>query len=323
MNQHAPDQRYCLISPCRNESAFARRTIESILNQTVLPALWIIVDDGSTDETPKILAEYTQRYSWIKVIHREDRGFRKLGGGVIDAFYDGYRAMQADEPNMPYFAKFDLDLEMPPAYFETLLERMNDNPRLGTCSGQPHYIAANGTKVSEKCGPENSVGMVKFYRTQCFQEIGGFVREVMWDGIDCHRARILGWIAASWDDPQLEFVHLRPMGTSHRNWWTGRVRHGAGQHFMGTAPTYMLASAMYRMTRPPRIVGGLGMLWGYFKSAVMRRERYRDQAFIKFLRRFQWECLRYGKPAALDRVNQRQAGVWKASHPTLQESVAS
>ena len=85
--------------------------------------------------------------------------------------------------------------------------------------------------------------MVKFYRTACFQQIGGFVRELMWDGIDCHRCRMFGWIAVSWDDPALNFIHLRPMGTSHKNWWTGRVRHGVGQYFMGTGVSYMLASA--------------------------------------------------------------------------------
>ncbi len=71
---------------------------------------------------------------------------------------------------------------------------------------------------------------------------------------------MLGWIAVSWDDPELRFVHLRPMGTSHRNWWTGRVRHGVGQYYMGTGVLYMLASAGYRMTRPPLVVGGLAML---------------------------------------------------------------
>src|SRR5262245_21698353 len=88
----APQQprRYCLITPCRDESKFARRAIECVLKQTVLPALWIIVDDGSKDQTPQILAEYAAKVPWIKVITRGDRGGRKLGGGVIDAFYCGY-----------------------------------------------------------------------------------------------------------------------------------------------------------------------------------------------------------------------------------------
>jgi poly-beta-1,6-N-acetyl-D-glucosamine synthase len=109
----------------------------------------------------------------------------------------------------------------------------------------------------------------------------------MWDGIDGHRCRQLGWIAVSWDEPDLRFIHLRPMGSSHKNWWTGRQRHGFGQYFMGTSPWYMLASAAYRMTRPPRVVGGLAMLYGYFKSMVQRNPRYADTEFRRFLRRYQ------------------------------------
>ncbi len=166
--------------------------------------------------------------------------------------------------------------------------------------------------VSEKCGDENSVGMIKFYRTGCFKQIGGFIRMLMWDGIDCHRCRMNGWVAASWDDPDIRFEHLRPMGTSHKNWWTGRVRHGVGQYYMGTGPLYMLASALFRMTRPPVVVGGVAMLWGYFKSMLQRRERYGDRKFRRFLNAYQWQSLLTGKSRATARLNARQASAWKA-----------
>jgi hypothetical protein len=159
-------------------------------------------------------------------------------------------------------------------------------------------------------GDENSVGMTKFFRTACFRQIGGFVREVMWDGIDGHRCRQLGWIAVSWDAPELRFVHLRAMGTSHKNWWTGRERHGFGQYFMGTAPAYMLASALFRMTRPPVVVGGLAMAVGYFKSMLQRRPRYGDAAFRRFLRKYQWASLLKGKRRATAELNARQAALW-------------
>ncbi|MDB5301670.1 MAG: glycosyl transferase family 2, partial [Phycisphaerales bacterium] len=89
-NPSPPSRRYLLVTPCRDEAKFARRTLESVARQTIPPALWIVVDDGSTDETPGILAEYAARLPYLKVIRRENRGFRKLGGGVIDAFYSGY-----------------------------------------------------------------------------------------------------------------------------------------------------------------------------------------------------------------------------------------
>lgn len=305
-----PDRRYCLISPCRDEEQYARRTLDSVAAQTAPPALWIVVDDGSSDGTPHILSEYARKLPYLQIIRRENRGFRKLGGGVIDAFYEGYQHVPRGA--FPYIAKVDLDLELPPRYFETLLERLEENPRIGTCSGQPYFYDAGGALVSEKCGLENSVGMTKFYRSECFEEIGGFVRHLMWDGIDCHRARMQGWIAASWDDPQLRFIHLRPMGTSDKNWWTGRLRHGAGQYFMGTGPAFLLASAAYRMTRPPRLVGGLGILWGYCRSVLQRAPRYDDPQFVQFLRSFHRDCLLRGKSAAVRRLHQRQAAVWQA-----------
>jgi biofilm PGA synthesis N-glycosyltransferase PgaC len=153
--------------------------------------------------------------------------------------------------------------------------------------------------------------MTKFYRTACFGQIGGFVREVMWDGIDCHRCRMLGWMACSWDEPELRFIHLRPMGSSQQSMWAGRKRHGYGQYFMGTGLTYLTASALYRMTRPPRVVGGLAMWWGYVSAMAARRPRYSDLRFRQFLRQYQWASLFGGKARAVRKLDARQAAIWQ------------
>jgi poly-beta-1,6-N-acetyl-D-glucosamine synthase len=308
-------RRYALITPCRDEAQYARRTLDSVTRQTIPPAIWVIVDDGSTDETPKILAEYAERFPYIKIVTRADRGERKLGGGVMDAFYAGYETIDPSE--YEYVCKLDLDLDLPHRYFETLMERMEANPRIGTCSGKPYYVK-DGKLISEMCGDEHSVGMIKFYRTDCFQQIGGFVRELMWDGIDGHRCRMKGWLALSWDDREINFEHLRPMGSSDRNWWTGRVRHGVGQHFMGTGLAYMLVSSLFRATRPPVVAGGVAMFWGYLKSAFQRRPRYSDAEFRRFLRRYQMDCLLRGKNSATVYINSRQASAWNPQWDKLQ-----
>jgi glycosyltransferase involved in cell wall biosynthesis len=306
-------RRYCLITPCRDEAKYARRTLESITRQTLAPARWIIVDDGSSDETPALLKEYAARFDYIQIVRREDRGVRSVGPGVIDAFYAGYDAINPDD--FEYICKLDLDLDIPPGYFQEMIQRMEANPRLGTCSGKPYFPdpkdPSGKTLISEACGDEMSVGMVKFYRTRCFKQIGGFVRQVMWDGIDCHRCRMLGWIACSWDEPSIRFIHLRPMGTSHKGWWTGRVRHGMGQYFMGTSLPYMLASGLFRMTRPPIVVGGLAMIWGYLRNMLKGVQRYDDLDFRTFLRRYQWACLLKGKTSATQQVDRERATNWK------------
>jgi biofilm PGA synthesis N-glycosyltransferase PgaC len=292
--------RYLLISPCRNEEEYMRQTLDSVIAQSVLPAKWVIVDDGSTDETPRILAEYAARYPWIQIVTRKDRGHRAVGPGVIDAFYSGYSAVEPDD--FDYLCKLDLDLRLPPKYFEILMERMATNPLIATCSGKA-YIEEDNKLVDERHGDETSLGMTKFYRVSCFKAIGGFVREVMWDGIDCHRCRMMGWVACSWNEPDLRFVHLRPMGSSQQGVYTGRMRHGYGQYFMGTGFWFMAASGLSRVNQSPYILGSVAMLWGWIKSALQGLPRYPDLEFRKFLRHYQMRALLVGKKRATEEVS--------------------
>lgn len=301
----ADPRRYVLISPCRNEAQVMRQTLDTVVAQSRRPARWVIVDDGSTDATPAILAEYAARHDWIRVVTRPDRGRRAVGPGVIEAFYAGYATIDPDDYD--YLCKLDLDLRLPERYFEKLMQRMESEPRIATCSGKS-YIEHDGRLVNERHGDEMSIGASKFYRMSRFRELGGFVREVMWDGIDCHRCRMRGWIACSFDDdPDLRFVHLRPMGSTQQGIYTGRMRHGYGQYFMGTGLLYMLATAIYRIPEKPYVLGGLAILWGWLKSRLQGKPRYADPEFRKFLRRYQWRALLLGKQRAIAEIHRRKA----------------
>ena len=286
-----------------------RRTLDTVTAQSITPSLWVIVDDGSTDKTPDILTEYEKKYNFIRIVTRRNRGHRSVGPGVIDAFYSGLASVDINE--FGFICKLDLDLELPADYFHILLERMEENPRIGCCSGKPYYLdRTSGQLVSEKCGDENSVGAAKFYRKECFLQIGGFVRQVMWDGIDGHRCRMLGWIACSWDVTELRLIHLRPMGSSYKGILTGRKRHGYGQYFMGTRLFYMIISSIYRMFRPPFVIGGFAMLWGFAQSWLANKQRLEDEEFRKFLHKYQWNCLLRGKKRATELLNRQQEHVW-------------
>lgn len=297
-----PKIRYVLISPCRNEEAFMRQTLASVVEQSITPAKWVIVDDGSTDQTPAILKEYASTHEWISIVTRADRGHRAVGPGVVDAFYSGYQSI--DRGEYDFVCKLDLDLFLPPRYFEILMQRMNADPRIATCSGKS-YIQEDGRLVNERHGDDTSLGMTKFYRMDRFQEIGGFVREVMWDGIDCHSCRMRGWIACSWEDPELRFVHLRPMGSSQQSVYVGRMRHGYGQYFMGTGFLYLALSALSRVNQRPYVLGSLAIVWGWIKSAALRKPRYENLDFRRFLRRYQMRALIVGKRRAIAELTQK------------------
>src|SRR5258705_9158063 len=167
----APSPRLLVISPCRDEARFARTTIDSVARQSFLPARWLLVDDGSTDGTSEILAEAAARLPFARVLRRDDRGRRNVGPGVVEAFCAGLDQERLEAYD--YVAKLDLDLDLPPDYFKILIDRMQADPRLGTCSGKPYEQKSDGRLVPEPCGDERSVGMTKCWRTQCFRQISG------------------------------------------------------------------------------------------------------------------------------------------------------
>jgi len=293
-------QRYLLITPCRDEADYIQNTIDSVSIQSVLPAKWIIVDDGSTDATPALLAVAQKKHPFIEVVRREDRGARAVGSGVVDAFYAGLETV--DISDYEYLCKLDGDLIVPAGYFERLMARFEADPYLGSFSGKI-YTLHEGSLINEKLGDENAVGAAKFFRTRCFQDIGGFVRQVGWDGIDGHMCRMKGWITCSDDDPEIRLTHLRMMGSTQKNLWTGRLRWGMGKYYMGSAPYYMLAVALYRMFQKPYVIGGFGIFLGYMRAMIGGKPRMDDHQYLRVFRRYELTSLLLGKRRALSRHN--------------------
>jgi poly-beta-1,6-N-acetyl-D-glucosamine synthase len=288
MSDLTPGRRIVIVSPCRDEARTLARTIACVRAQTLWPVQWVVVDDGSRDGTPGILRTAAAELPFLRVVQRADRGFRALGGGVIDAFYEGLAAV--DVPH-DFVAKMDVDLEFGPRYLEQLLGHFERDPHLAGASGKV-FRRDNGREVEEFMIDDMVAGQFKLYRREAFEAIGGFVRELMWDGIDLHRARMLGYRTASLPDPELRIWHLRLMGSSDRNVFRGRLRWGRGQWFMGSAFPYVVASGLFRMREKPYVLGGLLIIAGYLGAALRRLPRYGDDAFRRELRRWQYARLR-------------------------------
>jgi poly-beta-1,6-N-acetyl-D-glucosamine synthase len=308
---------YCLISPARNEADYIRETLNSVLSQTLLPKRWIIIDDGSTDGTAKILAEYAAKHEFIEVHSRIDRGHRALGGGVVEVFNQGLELLT--ENPVEFVCKLDVDLILPPRYFERLLEEMAGDERLGSVSGKPYFRVGgrnSGELKSERIGDDVSAGMTKFYRRAFLDDIGGLVKGLIWDGIDCYRGRMLGWRSKSIDDPELRFVHLRPMGSSDRGIMTGRRRLGEGYWFLGAAPAFVLASAAYRLGHKPAVLGSIGTLQGYARAWLKGAPRYDDLEFRRYLRRYHRAMLTRGRAKAAELFDREAAKTWSKRRPT-------
>lgn len=286
-------RKYVLICPVRNEEKYIEKAILSAAQQTIQPVELLVIDDGSTDRTAEIVKSFMKEYSWLHYERRPDRGERKVGKGVVEAFYDGYKALWTE--NYDYIGKVDGDLSYGPKYFETLFNKFKGDPFLGAASGKLYLDLGDGKLIPERNSDEMVIGGMQFYRKQCFEGIGGFVPEIMWDGIAYHRCRMEGWRTRSYKDEELMIHDHRLMGSSQKTIFHGRLRWGWGQYFMGTHPIYILAVGVYRLLEKPYIIGGIMIVLGYVRGFLTGSVRYDFPGFRRSLRAWQWERLKLGR----------------------------
>ncbi len=161
---------YVLITPARNEEAFIGQTIESVVAQSVLPAKWVIVSDGSTDRTDDIVKQYTAKYNWIQLVRMPERAERHFAGKVL-AFNAGYEQVQDLEYDI--IGSLDADISFDPEYFEFLLGQFAGNAKLGV-AGTPFREGTTqyDYRFSRK---EHVSGACQLFRRECFESIGGHV----------------------------------------------------------------------------------------------------------------------------------------------------
>ena len=255
--------------------------MESMVAQTVRPREWVLVNDGSRDQTGNIIDEYARRYPWIRAVHRGNRGHRKAGGGVVEAFNDGYHSLTY--PDWEFIVKLDGDLSFESGYFEKCIDYFQREPRLGVGGGAIYHIF-NGKQVLEECPAFHVRGATKIYRRTCWEAIGGYWPAPGWDTIDEIKANMLGWTTRSF--PDLHLIHHRYTGSADGR-WGGMVKNGRSDYVCGYHPLYMLLKCIYRLTRRPYVIGSIALLYGFVTGYLKRIPRVNDAELIKYLRRQQ------------------------------------
>jgi poly-beta-1,6-N-acetyl-D-glucosamine synthase len=275
--------KYVIITPVRNEAKYVENTIASVVTQTVLPTKWVIVDDGSTDGTGEILEQYAVQHAWIKVVHRANRGHRASGGGVIEAFYDGYAAL--GDTGWEFIVKLDGDLSFPPDYFERCLARFAAEPRLGIGGGMVCFDD-QGQLREESVGdpPFHVRGATKIYRRACWDKIGPLVKAPGWDTIDEVKANLHGWTTRTFRD--LKIAQHKATGTadgSWRNWF----KNGRANYITGYHPVFMLAKCFKRALRRPLFIQAIALWAGFSSGYFMQIPQVKDRDTVRYLRQQQ------------------------------------
>jgi poly-beta-1,6-N-acetyl-D-glucosamine synthase len=275
MNQSV---KYVIISPVRDEERHIKGTLNSVTSQGILPAEWIIVDDGSTDRTPQIIDEYAADYPWIRIEHRPNRGVRKSGGGVIEAFYAGYGKLKSQD--WDFIVKLDGDLTFSSDYFEKCFEHFQLDPTLGIGGG---IICHNLDGVHEpESNPQFHVrGATKIYKRACWEAIGGLWPAPGWDAIDEVKANMLGWKSFTFNE--LRLLHHRLTGAAD-GILRDRIKHGMACYISGYHPLFVAASCVSRLAQKPYLTGSAAICYGYIKGYWTRAPRVRDAQFIKYIR---------------------------------------
>jgi poly-beta-1,6-N-acetyl-D-glucosamine synthase len=266
-SQHQTTGDYVVISPVKDEEKYFERTIKAVCKQTVRPAKWIIVDDGSCDRTPQIIEAACKEFDWIGYLRIHRDATRELGSAEIRAFDTGYKLVS--DQDYGFVVKLDGDLDLPADYFEQLIVRFQEREKLGIASGL--YLEQQNDKWEAKTMPVyHAAGAAKMVRTRCFQDIGGFPLFPGWDTADEIKARAKGWETRHF--PEIQFYHLKPEGSLQGP--GTHILHGEVYYVCGGGKFFFVVKVVDRMMfGKPFFLGGLLLLYGYMRALFASRPK--------------------------------------------------
>jgi glycosyltransferase involved in cell wall biosynthesis len=276
-----------LVTPARNEAAFIEKTICSVIAQTVRPLKWVIVSDGSTDGTDEIATGYAAEHAWIEFVRTPEREERHFAGKV-HAFNAGFERLKGLEYDI--IGSLDADISFEPEYFEFLLQKFVENPRLGV-GGTP--FREGGSSYNYRYTSDDHVsGACQLFRRECFESIGGYV-PLKVGGIDLAAvltARLKGWQTKTFTDKWCD--HHRIMGTANQSTLMVAFKGGYHDYLMGGHPVWQFFRSIYQMRGRPLVIGSCFLFAGYVWAAVTRAEKVVSRDLVKFRRKEQMVRLR-------------------------------
>lgn len=279
--QRLPD--YVVITPARNEAASIDLTIGSMLAQTALPLKWVIVSDGSTDDTDEIVARYCRQYSWIELIHLPARSERDFAAKVR-AFNAGLERVSAMSYDV--VVSLDADITFDPDYFSFLLGKLAAHPELGLV-GTPFRELTGETYDYRFVSVEHVSGACQVFRRICFENIGGYVpiRGGSIDHVAVITARMKGWKTRTFTEKYC--IHHRRIGSAKHGPVAAKFRVGLKDYAVGNHPLWEVCRVVRQTMLPPRCIGGLALGSGYAWALIRRAQRPVSRELVKFHRREQ------------------------------------
>jgi glycosyltransferase involved in cell wall biosynthesis len=279
---------FVLLTAARNEQDFIEGTIKSVVTQTMAPLKWVIVNDGSTDETVAIIDRYAARYPWIERLDMPEHRDRSFAAKAfcINAGYEHVKPLDFE-----VVGNLDSDVTFDSDFFEFLLPKFIDAPGLGV-AGTIFHEDGYDSSVDSFEGENYVAGMCQLFRRACFEDIGGYTPHAPGgvDWIAVMTARMKGWQARAYREKH--FFHHRNMGTAERSNFAASFSYGKKDYYLGNHPLWELLRVIYRLGKKPYITEGLALGAGYLAAAIRRMNRPISPELMQFHRKEEMKKLR-------------------------------
>jgi biofilm PGA synthesis N-glycosyltransferase PgaC len=282
---------YAAVTPARDEEENLRRLADSLLAQTIRPARWVIVENGSSDGTAQVAAELAAAHSWIRPLQTEASAGYDRTSPYMRAWHAGVDSLEGIGDVV---VKLDADVSFASDFFAGILASFDEDERLGIASGSCHEW--DGGDWRELILPGDAVwGPTRSYRRACLDVVLPLDDSVGYAAIDVTKAHLAGYRVRNLR--HLPFRHHRPEGTGEGSKWRAWLGEGVAAHYVGYRPVFVLGRCLYRLRTDP---AAAALVVGYL-GALLRRAPVLDEPAVRAALR-ERQRARHGLVLALGRL---------------------
>lgn len=276
---------YYIVIPSHNEEKFILLTLQSLVEQRVLPKKIVVVNDNSTDKTEEIVLAFAKAYPFISLVNKTSDTVHLPGSKVIQAFQKGLETLEED---YDFIVKADADLIFPTNYFETVIKHFESDTKIGMVGGFA-YIEKNGEWILENLTDKDHIrGAFKAYRKACFKQIGGLKPAMGWDTVDELLCQFYNWKVVT--DETLKVKHLKPTGASYNK--TARYKQGEAFYSLGYGFIITSIASLKLSFRKRKPLLFIDYISGFWKAKSAKKPLLVTDEQAKFIRSYRWKKMK-------------------------------
>lgn len=244
--------KFLVIIPTHNEEDNILHCLDSLQHQTFQDFVCVVVNDGSTDQTPLKVEHFINHVesSQFSIIHLTP-SVHQPGAKVVRTFNKGLENQNVEDFDI--ICKFDADIVFPKNYLEKVHDVYKKNPDAGMVSGlvyvhnenQKNNVATlplydftdSNEWIFENLSSRNHVrGPIKSYRKELFLKMNGLRAVLGWDNIDVMLCKMHGYETITLKD--LWVKHLRPTAYKYKS----KKAQKLGEYFYNIGLNFPLAA---------------------------------------------------------------------------------